>query len=455
MINKNSFRNYKKSKREKSASGLFLAAPKDILGSKDSKNYLFNSGSSLDWARSQPKIVEAFKSADCYEYVECPAALIPAPAVAGGPPVVYPEVEFTEAEPLKTVCVDDKLAAYDARILARNTTTINDINAAVGLSAAERAKQLLEAQIAYGIAQDKRFTIEEDFMKEFISRDSIWRARKKEHNQKICNVIKVFSENIGPSAMGHVSESFRANRFRETWALLNEHLSAVKGGTESRSAAMDMLSRAVWDGKDFSIHIDYMTTLFNQCVSSGYTLDEQLRIDYLANSFKRSSNVMFHKLIDNFNFLTEKRYSDLLSRLQVKASASAMTKNVSDGRHEYVAATTAGAATVSSAKGASKRSAKKQRKDKKSEQAHTTNTKVPDERRCHNCGKKGHLEVNCWFKNKCRECGNVGHDARHCPNLTRAYVAEHNDDEDNTDNGEVSLAKTFKDKNPKKRKTDA
>jgi hypothetical protein len=138
---------------------------------------------------------------------------------------------------------------------------MNDINAAAGLSAAaaERSKQLLNAQIAYGVAQDKRFTIEDELMKEFISRDSIWRARKKEHNTKVCNVIKVFSESIGPSAMGHVGESFRANRFRETWALLNEHLSANKGGSESRSAAMDMLSRAVWDGKDFSIHIDYMT----------------------------------------------------------------------------------------------------------------------------------------------------------------------------------------------------
>jgi hypothetical protein len=161
---------------------------------------------------------------------------------------------------------------------------------------------------------------------------------------------------------------------------------------------------------------------------------------------------MFHKLIDNFSFLTEKSYSDLLTRLQVKASASAMIKNVSDGRHEYVAASTAGAATVSPAK-AFKKSAKKQRKVKKlSEQAHTTNTKGPEERKCHNCGKKGHLEANCWFKNKCRECGNVGHDAKHCPTLTRSYVAEHNDDGENSDNNEVSLAKTFKDKNPKKRK---
>jgi hypothetical protein len=55
----------------------------------------------------------------------------------------------------------------------------------------------------------------------------------------------------------------------ETWALLNGHLSAVKGGSESRlvSAAMELLSSAVWDGKDFSMHFEYMTTLYNQCVS--------------------------------------------------------------------------------------------------------------------------------------------------------------------------------------------
>jgi hypothetical protein len=192
---------------------------------------------------------------------------------------------------------------------------VNDINAAVGLTASERAKQLLEAQISLGVAQDKRFTMQDNFEKEFISRDTTWRARKKEHNKKICNVIKVFTENIGPSALGHVNESFRANRFRETWALLNGHLSAVKGGSESRSAAMELLSSAVWDGKDFSMHIEYMTTLYNQCVSSGYTLDEQLRIDYLANSFKRSSNMMFNSLIDNFNFLEVKTYANLLSRL--------------------------------------------------------------------------------------------------------------------------------------------
>lgn len=41
-----------------------------------------------------------------------------------------------------------------------------------------------------------------------------------------------------------------------------------------------------------------------------------------------------------------------------------------------------------------------------------------EERRCHGCGKTGHLVANCP-RTKCFECGNEGHIARQCPYMSR------------------------------------
>nr|XP_014281921.1 cellular nucleic acid-binding protein-like [Halyomorpha halys] len=55
---------------------------------------------------------------------------------------------------------------------------------------------------------------------------------------------------------------------------------------------------------------------------------------------------------------------------------------------------------------------------------HRTNQAKPreigrrDDRKCHGCGKVGHLVAQCP-RTKCFECGNEGHIARHCPYMYR------------------------------------
>ena len=83
-----------------------------------SKEYLFGSGSSLDWAISRNKIQTAFQAVGVWEYVYCPPALIPAAPVGGGP-IVLPELTLPQQEPTRTIMVDDKIARYDASIVTR------------------------------------------------------------------------------------------------------------------------------------------------------------------------------------------------------------------------------------------------------------------------------------------------------------------------------------------------
>jgi hypothetical protein len=433
--------------KAKNSGGTILAVPNvsNDLKIESGSAYLFNTGSSLDWARCRPKIVNAFKSLNCYDYVDCPAALVPAAAPLGAPFPTYPEVLFDEVEPQRVIMVDQKIAAYDASIVTHHANVVAMLNLpATGLTAAERNKKLVEANIELMRGQRLHDTNLDELEKEFISRDSTWRARKKEHETKVSNCIRVFNQTIGPSALSSVQEVLRADRFRQTWALLNEHLSALKGGRSSRSAIIDIVARVVWDGKDFAAHIGYMTTLFDQCALSGFNIDDELKINYLTKSFLRSKNGMFNMIITVFDAETDKSYADLVSRLQVKASAERINVAVSsDGKHEYVAVAAAGAKRA--------KSAKKQKK-LKNESAHTTT--ASGKKICGHCGKPGHVESTCWQKNKCSECGKYGHDKRNFPavrNMLQSYMAEH---EDFSDSDEVSLAKTL-DKNPKKRKAAA
>jgi hypothetical protein len=48
--------------------------------------------------------------------------------------------------------------------------------------------------------------------------------------------------------------------------------------------------------------------------------------------------------------------------------------------------------------------------------------KNPKEKTCHTCKKKGHLNKDCWFKNKHRRCFNCGdskHKKKECPKLNQ------------------------------------
>ena len=59
------------------------------------KEYLFGTGSSLDWAIARNKIQTAFQAAGVWEYVNCPQALIPVAPVGGGP-IVFPELTLPQ-----------------------------------------------------------------------------------------------------------------------------------------------------------------------------------------------------------------------------------------------------------------------------------------------------------------------------------------------------------------------
>jgi hypothetical protein len=83
------------------------------------QGYLFNTGSSLDWAIAKNKIQTAFQAAGVWEYVHFPPPVVPLVAPPGGGPIVLPELTLAQPEPTHTLMVDDKIARYDASVIAR------------------------------------------------------------------------------------------------------------------------------------------------------------------------------------------------------------------------------------------------------------------------------------------------------------------------------------------------
>ncbi|XP_014290175.1 uncharacterized protein [Halyomorpha halys] len=56
--------------------------------------------------------------------------------------------------------------------------------------------------------------------------------------------------------------------------------------------------------------------------------------------------------------------------------------------------------------------------ERKLTQVRPRNVSRKEERRCHGCGKMGHLVARCP-RTRCFECGNEGHIAKHCPYIYR------------------------------------
>jgi hypothetical protein len=286
------------------------------------KEYLFGTGSSLDWAIARNKIQTAFQAAGVWEYVNCPQALIPVAPVGGGP-IVFPELTLPQPEPTHVTMVDDKIARYDASVATR-FNSVATIIAISGLDVDDELKKNIDNELKRAEDEAKRPQVLEKYEEEFIVAHNVWLVRKERDDLNVSKVISTFQSTISPSSLSVVMDLVQDRRFRQAWSDLDNHFSATIGGRESRSAMLEILTTAVWNGIDFNAHVNYMTTLFDEVTEGGFDVNDEMKYEYLKKSILRSKNPMFNSILEYADYADNHDYVSLLSKLQVKASAYAL-----------------------------------------------------------------------------------------------------------------------------------
>jgi hypothetical protein len=379
--------------------------------------------------------------------------LIPA-APAGGGPIVLPELTLVQPEPTHLVNVDQKMVAYDAAILQRYNDTDAAINASA-LSATNKDLKAIDNEIKRAEEESRRPLILEKYEEEFIVAHNTWITKKEKDDVKASTVIATFQTTISPSSLSVVIDLIQARRFRQAWFNLNEHFCATVGGRESRSAMLEILTTAVWNGHDFNSHVNYMTTLFDEVTEGGFDINDEMKYEYLKKSILRSKNSMFNSILEYADYADNHDYASLLAKLQVKASAAALNTHRDYVNEIGVSRDMQLMSLESKPRDNSESTNHKSKysgtRDPKSERAYVLSGNNPNrDHKCSLCGKFGHLEAKCFTTITCDKCHKKGHPAFLCPSRVQMAKASPRGNVVRGTN-KVKIADTFNDKYPKKK----
>jgi len=413
----------------------FTKRPQQNSGQSESKKphlltnsnstILFSNGSSLDWQRSRDKLVNKFKEEGCWTLVDIAPNMVPEPDPLLNQ-VLLVEVLFTEIEPSRQ-SIEEKLIAYDQECDAFHAENMNLINAA-GLPAADRAKQLLSNNQDLAKRKFNRKQVGEDLEKVYISQVSLFESKKREHDRKVANCIKVFTTYIGPSALSIVKTHLEQNKFRRSWYELNKHYSADSGGRQTRTTVYNILNNLSFEGQNFTNHIKTFNDLVDQSIELGHTIDDDMRFQLLYNSINHGTNRDYDKILEHCD-MNSVSYPTFVSKLQTRANqllleastpkAAQVTpeklNNVnlskflnSKAGRKFIAATTNQSTSSNNNSNINK-----------------NNVTV----KCELCSRTGHNQKSCWGSNKCPTCGVL--DKNHNP-----YACAKSHKANNLDNGD-------------------
>jgi hypothetical protein len=428
------------------------------------QGYLFNTGSSLDWAIAKNKIQTAFQAAGVWEYVYFPPPAVPLVAPPGGGPIVLPELTLAQPEPTHANMVDNKIARYDASVIARYNS-VATIVAISGLDEDEELRKNIDNELKRVEDKSKRPQVLEKYEEEFIVGHTAWLVRKEKDELNVSKVISTFQSSISPSSLSVVIDLIQGRRFRQAWSDLNEHFSANVGGRESRSAMLDILVNATWNGTDFNGHVNYMSTLYDEVTEGGFDINDEMKYEYLKKSILRGPNRIFNSILEYADYADDHDYASLLAKLQVKFSATELNEHrdrsnengLNKGMRAMQIGSTSPESTSSTMPPTQNNSiAKKRTHPMRSPRFTGNQTKEKllvlsasnphKDHQCNLCGKKGHLESKCFSVMTCEECNKVGHPAFLCPNKIAARS------NNIKTNNKVKLADAFGDKYPKNKR---
>ena len=316
---------------------------------------------------------------------------------------------------------------------------------------ANKDLKAIDNEIKRAEEEAKRPLILEKYEEDFIVAHNAWVTKKEKDDVKASTVIATFQTSFSPSSLSVVIDLVQMRRFRQAWFNLNEHFSAAIGGRESRSAMLEILTTAVWNGTDFNSHVNYMTTLYDEVTEGGFDINDEMKYEYLKKSILRSKNHMFDTILEFADYADNHDYASLLAKLQVKASAHTLNTH-RDQANEIGMARDMQLMQLENHPQENKVRNPKSRKSegRETEKVFVLSNNNPNKNhKCSLCGKMGHLEAKCFTTITCDKCHKKGHPAFLCP--AQAQVARSPRGHGVSGTNKVKIADTFNDKYPKKK----
>ena len=364
---------------------------------------LFISGASDEWVQTAKPALDLEIKKECLEeYFRVPAGVV----VVVGVPIV--EKTFDEPEIVEVVWVQAKIDAAMVIEIARHAAMTAAIVARFpgNANAADRQRSLYDESLKVIDNEAKIALKRSDFEKEFNQLKDAREKRKKEHNENLAKCLKTMTSKIGLSILMRVDELIQANRWRQAYYDLDKILAGSNGGHEHKEAIFRILNQFTWDGKRFDDFINELNRLFEQVLASGWPVNDELRVYHLKQAIYRSSHKIFNDLLKNYEYQVVQTYGDLISRLQQKWAVYQIEKVAKQGREElHVSEVTP-----------DKKSPRRERLPEAHEKVLVLSAGNPNrEHVCKECGRKGHLEKDCWTNATCKNCGKKGHVMSHCP----------------------------------------
>jgi len=409
----------------------------------------FNGGSALEYLLKRPHLLNAFKAQDCYDLVVRPLNMVPHPDPELNQ-VLLVETTFDEAEPSRTVEVDDKITAHDNQIQESFASTEARI-AEAAFPAAKTADLRFANDNKRAERLFDRASVIASIEKAYTSKRADYLHRKDKYATKKAACHHIFSSSFSAVVLNTAKSHLDQGHYRRALYEIDQTYSSEAGGVEGQMLTHEMLSVFKLNGKDIAGHLDAFDTLVDASTLAGYDYEPKQLFLHFTNSFTRGNNRDYDDIIKNakLNKLTYaacrsqiiERHSNLLMQGDVSGPAKQSEKlnAVSLQQKPSVQQFTQQLHNVLKSDAKFVAAAAKQ-VNKFSNQSTNINKNTVTVT-CDFCKRKGHDAAKCWGKKPCPHCGTVSihHNPLRCANK---HTASNVTDDDDGEDGNVAEVTT-------------
>jgi hypothetical protein len=356
------------------------------------------------------------------------------------------EFQLTQKEPYQSS--EEYELEYDATTLINFSRTWNQLAVTGRLGSSDSS---LTAKFALFTEKGARECKRQECLNAYENQLIRWRIEDakelKAFEVKKAAIIKTFNQIIGPLAMCTIKDLFEKSEYRRCWLTLCKRYSSESGGSETRAVIVRLLSSFVWRGNDINAHIAELEEICGQAIESGYTVNEEMRLQYLIDSIRScpsAHNGFNNKILECVNLQVEmdKKYGEIKMAIQRKVSQESVNQ------HLNAAVASQSQARVNGAQQAQKPKDKKGGKKPKGQDpprssASSASSAAPA-RGCSFCHDPRHNEATCFKKHPCPKCGQKGHGGWMCDAIKKKDAAAVIDESKPAVSSSSSLSGAFK-----------
>jgi hypothetical protein len=443
---------------------------------QEGRTTLFNGGPGIDWLRARPEIINCFKGAGCWDYVNPWTDMEEIEVESQGVSLYVlseedqnlVEEDFTEPEPVKEELVDNLYQEYLTSIDEYERENSNRIMRYYRL-----AKRPPEGQDEISPEEKRKLTLEINKMENELEKELLqkrqnknvilmslkksyddawktWNTKKSDHAEKVKSVIKVFTEKLGHGPLALIKLLLDKGKFKSAWYRLNKYYLSEMGAGGSRAGLFLGLESLVFNERQgLETLMKNLELLF---AHTKYSDDDELKIHYLTQSIRRGGFKGFDQTISSLEVKKVKSFAEFADALKIRYD-TIMRENRTTSRNNNEMDKMYNVTHGQNDDNNNNNNNNKRPRD--GSNRNNNNKKYKFAGTCNNCGKKGHKAEDCWELNKCEICGQLGHPGWKCPQNTErihhinvsqsSYKESMNNSNKRNDNSNKS--KSNKDKN--------